>query len=68
MAARNLVLELKDLKNLDLIGMGIVSKAWEDNIGTQNLVNSKGPLLSVMTKNIGIKFHWFRSKIEPSIV
>ena len=63
-AARNLMLELKDQTNLDLNGVGIVSKAWEDNIGTQNLANSIGPLLLVRTKHIGIKNHWFRSKIE----
>ena len=58
------MLELKDQTNLDLNGVGIVSKAWEDNISTQNLANSIEPLLLARTKYIGIKNHWFRSKIE----
>ena len=49
-SARNLVLERRNNTNLDLRGVGLVSKAWEDNIGTQNLANSKGPLISLRTK------------------
>ena len=45
-----------------------VSKAWEDNVGTQNLANSKGPLMTSRTKHIGIKYHWFRSKIQPNSI
>ena len=33
-AARNLVLELRERTSLDFNGLGLVSKAWEDNIGT----------------------------------
>ena len=61
-SARILVLELSNTK-LYLNGVGIVYKAWEENIGTQNLANNKGPLLSARTKFIFIKYHWFRSKI-----
>ena len=67
-SARNLVLELKQRTGLDLKGVGLVSKAWEDNIGTQNLANSKGPLMSSRTKHIGIKYHWFRSKVQPNMI
>ena len=66
MVARNLVLEFKDQTNLDLNGVRIVSKVGEDNIGTQKLENSKGSLLFARTKHISIKYHWFRSKIEPN--
>ena len=52
--------------NLDLKGASTVSQAWEDNVGTQNLANSKGPLMTARTKHIGIKYHWFRSKIKPN--
>jgi len=52
--------------NLELKGASTVSKAWEDNVGTQNLANSKGPLMTSRTKHIGIKYHWFRSKIIPN--
>ena len=50
---------------MNLKSVSQVSKAWEDNVGTQNLANSKGPLMTSRTKHIGIKYHWFRSKIQP---
>ena len=56
-APRNLVLELKDQTNLELSGVGIVSKAWEDSIDTQNLFNSREPFLLARTKDIGIKYY-----------
>ena len=44
-----------------------VSKVWEDNTGTHNLVNSKGPLMMSRKKHIAIKYHWFRLTIGPQI-
>ena len=55
--ARALLLELNQKLNLDLDGVSQVSKAWEDNIGTQHLANSKGNLMTSRTKHIGIKYH-----------
>ena len=40
---RNLVLELRDNISLEFDSVGLVSKAWEDNIRIQNLASSKGP-------------------------
>ena len=65
-SARSMVLELAAKMDMDLKGASTVSKAWEDNVGTQNLANSKGPLMTARTKHIGIKYHWFRSKIKPN--
>ena len=65
-SARNLVLELKKNTGLDLKEIELVSKVWEDNVGTQNIANSKGCLISSRTKHIGIKYHWFRSKVQPN--
>ena len=62
---RSLVIELSKRMNLDLEGVATVSKAWEETIDTQNLANSKGPLMTSWTKHIGIKYHCFRSRIEP---
>ena len=56
-SARRLVLELGERMNMDLKSVSQVSKAWEDNVGTQNLANSKGPLMTPRTKHIGIKYH-----------
>ena len=64
--ARDLVLNLKERTGLDLKGLGLVSKAWEGNIGTQNLANGQGSLVSSRTKHIAIKYHWFRSKVLPN--
>ena len=46
------MLELSERTSLDLNGAGLDSKAWEDNIGAQNLGNSKDPLMSSRTKHI----------------
>ena len=67
-SARRLVIELGDRMDFDLKNVSQVSKAWEDNVGTQNLANSKGPLMTSRTKHIGIKYHWFRSKIQPKSI
>ena len=67
-SARRLVLELGERMNMDLKTVSKVSKAWEDNVGTQNLANSKGPLMTSRTKHIGIKYHWFRSLIQPNSI
>ena len=63
--ARNLVSELAKNMKYGLSHTALVSKVWEDNIGAQNLANGKGPLMSSRTKHIGIKYHWFREKVQP---
>ena len=37
-------------------------------MGTQKLANSNFPLMSLRTKHIGVKYHWFRSKIQKGII
>ena len=34
-----------------------VFKVWGDNVGPQNLANSKDPLIISRTKHIRIKYH-----------
>ena len=58
--ARRLMAELGKRMNYKLEKYSDVSKVWEDNTGTQNLDNSKGPLMKARKKHIGIKYHWFR--------
>ena len=58
------MLELGERMNMDLKKVSKVSKFWKDNVGTQNLANSKGPLMSSRTKHVGIKHNWFRSQIQ----
>ena len=53
---------------LDLKSVFQVSKDWEDNVCTQNSANSKGPLMTSRKKHIEIKYHLFRSKIQPDSI
>ena len=66
-SARRLMAELCEKMNYQLMNVSHVSKVWEDNVGTQNLANSKGPLMTSRTKHIAIKYHWFRSMIGQQI-
>ena len=59
--------ELGKRMNYKLDKVSHVSKMWEDNTRTQNLANSKEPLMKSRIKHIGIKYHWFRSMIGPKI-
>ena len=61
-----LVHELSKKMEYDLKSVSQVSNAWKYNIGAQIVGNSKGLLISSWKKNIGIKYHWFRSKIIPN--
>ena len=53
-----LVKELCTKIHFNMNNVSRVSKAWEDNTGTQNLANSKGPLMTAQTKHILVKYHW----------
>ena len=52
--------------NFDLNTVSKVAYAWEDNIETHNLANSKGRLMNPRGEQIGIKYNWFQSKIIPT--
>ena len=66
MPARRLLLKICNRIEYDLSDVAQVCKVWEDNYGTENLANSKGPLMMPRTKHIGIKYNWFRSRINPN--
>ena len=61
---RSLVIKLSKITKSDLAGVATISKAWKDNIVTQNLSNSKVTLMTSSTKHICIKYHWLRSRIK----
>ena len=70
-SVKMLVLELNETMNYDLKGVSSVSsvsKGREDDVGTQNLAHSKEQLMASRTKHIGIKCHWFISKIQPKSI
>ena len=56
-SARRLLAELGERMNYKVINTSHISKVWEDNTGTQNLANSKGPLMTSRIKHIAIKYH-----------
>ena len=45
--------ELGERMNYKMNKASHVSKVWEDNTGTQNLANSKGPLMTSRTNISG---------------
>ena len=53
--------------NYKLDKVSHVSKVCKENIGTQNLANSNGPLMASRTKHIEIKYNWFRLMIGDKI-
>ena len=61
-----LIAELGERMNYTLLKVSHISKVWEYSTGTQNLENSKGPIMKSRTKNIGIKYYSFRLIIKPS--
>lgn len=57
--------ELVDREFLAITEVSSVSKAWEDNKAALKHAITSLPRLNPRTKNIGIKYHWFKSKSEP---
>ena len=39
---------------------------WEDNIGALTLGNLEAGKMTPRLKHYAIKYHWFRSKLEPN--
>ena len=50
--------------NLNMHNMSRIYKAWQDNMGNQNLANIDGPLMTAWTKHISVKYYWFRCMIK----
>ena len=63
-----LALELGSRMNYDPNSVSQVSKVCKDNMGTHNLTNSKGPLMTSRTNHILIKHHLFLLKIQPTSI
>jgi hypothetical protein len=42
-----------------------VSAVWEDNNAALKLATSQFPNMTPRTKHIAIKYHWFKSHIQP---
>ena len=61
---RKLVEETSKRGGIDCLNKSTVSKAWEDNETALKYAVDILPKLNLRTKNIGIKYHWFKSKLE----
>ena len=63
-STRRLIANLGKRMSYKLDKVSYISKVWDDNTGTQNLSNSKGPLMILRIKHIKIKYNWFRLMIK----
>ena len=41
---------------------------WEDNVDALTLAKMELPRMTPRSKHIAVKYHWFRSHIEPGIL
>ena len=57
-AAKVLLKEMTQRMSFELDIKSKVAYTREDNIGTQYLATSKGPLIIPQAKHIGVKYHW----------
>ena len=66
-SAQRLMAELVKRMNYKLDRHFHVFKVGKDNTGTQNLANSKGPLMTARTKYVVIKYIWFRLMVGKKL-
>ena len=62
---RKLVKELEENKIIEKCGVSTVSKVWEENDAALKHAVMLLPKLTPRTKHIGVKYHWFKSKLKP---
>jgi hypothetical protein len=75
MAMRNL-LPLKNLLKEIMGNIGVEGSAvekfrttlWEDNIGALRLARLEPGRMTPRSKQYGVKYHWFRTKLKPNDV
>lgn len=62
---RELLKEVATSFAIDYDKVSTVSCVWEDNNAALKLANAPFMNMSPRTKHIAVKYHWFRSKLEP---
>ena len=62
--ARELIKEIADGLKIERDESSTISKVWEDNNGCLLLTSSPMPKVSPRSKHFGIKYHWFREKVD----
>ena len=74
MSMRELIPAQETIKEI-AAGLGIerdetstISKVWEDNEGCLLLANSPMPKVTPRSKHFGVKYHWFREKVDGKTI
>ena len=62
--ARELIKEIADGLKIERDESSTISKVWEDNNGCLLLASSPMPKVTPRSKHFGIKYHWFREKVD----
>ena len=62
--ARELIKEIADGLKIERDESSTISKVWEDNNGCLLLASSPMPKVTPQSKHFGIKYHWFREKVD----
>ena len=62
---RELLEEVCRFLQIERDSLSLVSTVWEDNQAALKIATAQFPNMSPRTKHIGIKYHWFRSHVEP---
>ena len=62
---RELLQEVASSFDIAYDKVSTVSCVWEDNNAALKLANAPFVNMSPRTKHIAVKYHWFRSKLEP---
>ena len=62
---RKLINEITENCKIERKGSSKISRVWEDNAAALKHALVPMPKLNPRTKHIAVKYHWFKSKIEP---
>eukprot|EP00733_Pompholyxophrys_punicea_P000483 Pompholyxophrys_punicea_v1_NODE_136_length_3267_cov_3.636364.p3 type:complete len:181 gc:universal NODE_136_length_3267_cov_3.636364:718-176(-) len=63
-----LIAELAESLGIEREQVSKVSAVWEDNQAALQLASSGLPKMTPRTKHIAVKYHWFKSKLQPGQV
>ena len=67
LAARELMQEISKEVGIARKTVSMISKAFEDNNAALKHANDPLPKLTPRSKHLGVKYHWFKSKIKGEI-
>ena len=66
---RGLLFQINETFDLDLKErLSTISTVFEDNRAAQILASTDPPRMTPRSKSLGVKYHWFRSHLDPSSI